>query len=133
MTFMPAYHEGVLSIDLMRFRPEGPNGIMDVMFIRLFEYAKEEGYRTFNMGMAPLSSVGEEIRETSFWQESVAADVFNNIRYMYSFTGLRRYKEKNDPKWEGRYLAYRKRQSLPIANLKATRLISRKKDRILLT
>jgi len=130
MTFMPAYQEGVLSIDLMRFRPDGPNGIMDAMFIRLFEYAKEEGYRTFNMGMAPLSSVGED--ETSFWQERVAADVFNNIRYMYSFTGLRRYKEKYDPKWEGRYLAYRKRQSLPMAILKATRLISRKKDRILL-
>ncbi|WP_313352079.1 phosphatidylglycerol lysyltransferase domain-containing protein, partial [Exiguobacterium sp.] len=84
MTFMPAYQEGVLSIDLMRFRPDGPNGIMDAMFIRLFEYAKDEGYHTFNMGMAPLSSVGED--ETSFWQERVAADVFNNIRYMYSFT-----------------------------------------------
>jgi len=130
MTFMPAYQEGVLSIDLMRFRPDGPNGIMDAMFIRLFDYATEQGYHTFNMGMAPLSSVGED--ETSFWQERVAADVFNNIRYMYSFTGLRRYKEKYDPKWEGRYLAYRKRQSLTIAILKATRLISKKKDRILL-
>ena len=130
MTFMPAYQEGVLSIDLMRFRPDGPNGIMDAMFIRLFDYATEQGYHTFNMGMAPLSSVGED--ETSFWQERVAADVFNNIRYMYSFTGLRRYKEKYDPKWEGRYLAYRKRQSLTIAILKVTRLISKKKDRILL-
>ncbi|MFZ0075276.1 MAG: phosphatidylglycerol lysyltransferase domain-containing protein, partial [Exiguobacterium undae] len=130
MTFMPAYQEGVLSIDLMRFRPDGPNGIMDAMFIRLFDYAKDNGYHTFNMGMAPLSSVGED--ETSFWQERVAADVFNNIRYMYSFTGLRRYKEKYDPKWEGRYLAYRKRQSLTMAILKVTRLISKKKDRILL-
>lgn len=130
MTFMPAYQDGVLSIDLMRFRPDGPNGIMDAMFIRLFEYAKEAGYHTFNMGMAPLSAVGED--ETSFWQERVAADVFNNIRYMYSFTGLRRYKEKYDPKWEGRYLAYRKRQSLTIAILKVTRLISKKKDRVLL-
>lgn len=129
MSLMPAYQEGVLSIDLMRFLPDGPNGIMDAMFIRLFEWAKEEGYTTFNMGMAPLSSVGED--ETSFWQERIAGDVFNNIRYMYSFTGLRRYKEKYDPKWEGRYLAYRKNQSLAMAIWKLTRLISRKSDKII--
>ncbi|GAA3332430.1 hypothetical protein GCM10020331_092520 [Ectobacillus funiculus] len=81
-------------MDLMRYSPEAPNGIMDAMLLHLFEWAKQEGYQYFNIGMAPLSNVG--ISPHSFWSERVAAAIFfNNVRYMYSFSGLRYFKEKN--------------------------------------
>lgn len=43
-----------ISVDLMRFKPGAPNGTMDFIFLSLFEWAKEEGYCIFNIGMSPL-------------------------------------------------------------------------------
>jgi len=75
--------------------------------------------------MAPLSNVG--ISPHSFWYERVAAAIFNNVRYMYSFSGLRFFKEKYKPVWNGKYLAYRKTRSLPGTMLVVTRLIGKQK------
>ena len=57
-TFMPVYQNGSLSVDLMRYYPDAPSGIMDAIFIHLFQWAKENEYHSFNIGMAPLSNVG---------------------------------------------------------------------------
>ena len=43
-----------ISVDLMRFKPGAPSGTMDFIFLSLFEWAKEEGYCIFNIGMSPL-------------------------------------------------------------------------------
>ena len=48
-----------LSVDLMRHRSDGPK-VMDFLFVSLFMRGKEQGYARFNLGMAPLASVGEQ-------------------------------------------------------------------------
>ncbi|MCP1123126.1 bifunctional lysylphosphatidylglycerol flippase/synthetase MprF [Bacillus sp. 3103sda1] len=125
-TLMPVYQDGELSVDLMRYYPNAPGGIMDAIFIHLFQWAKENGYHCFNIGMAPLSNVG--LSAQSFWSERVAAAIFNNVRYTYSFSGLRHFKEKYKPAWSGKYLAFRKNHSLPITMLAVTKLIGKRKD-----
>ncbi|CAM4110119.1 lysylcardiolipin synthase / lysyltransferase [Bacillus manliponensis] len=125
-TFMPVYQDGELSIDLMRYYPDAPSGIMDAMFIHLFHWAKENNYSSFNIGMAPLSNVG--LSAHSFWSERVAAAIFNNVRYTYSFSGLRHFKEKYKPTWSGKYLVFRKNHSLPITMLAVTKLIGKRKE-----
>lgn len=124
MNIMPMYQEGEISIDLMRYSQDAPKGIMDALFIHLFQWGKEQGYTAFNMGMAPLSNVGTSFQ--SFWTERLAAVIFNNVRYMYSFSGLRSFKEKYKPVWRGKYLAYRKNRSLPATMFLVTRLIGRR-------
>ncbi|MGE4560144.1 MAG: bifunctional lysylphosphatidylglycerol flippase/synthetase MprF, partial [Desulfobulbus sp.] len=44
-----------VSIDLMRFLPDAPNGTMDYLFISLLLWGKQQGYGWFNLGMAPLA------------------------------------------------------------------------------
>ncbi len=59
-SLMPMYDNGErISVDLMRYRPGAPSGTMDFLFLSLFEWAKQEGYRVFNLGMSPLSNVGQ--------------------------------------------------------------------------
>ncbi|MBO9128304.1 bifunctional lysylphosphatidylglycerol flippase/synthetase MprF [Bacillus sp. 165] len=123
VTLMPAYRDCYISVDLMRHHQKAPSGIMDAMFIHLFHWAKQEGYRFFNIGMAPLSNVG--ISPHSFWSEKVAAAIFNNVRYTYSFSGLRSFKDKYKPNWSGKYLAFQKNHSLPATMLSLTKLISK--------
>ncbi|WP_410991198.1 bifunctional lysylphosphatidylglycerol flippase/synthetase MprF [Bacillus cereus] len=125
-TFMPLYQNGTLSVDLMRYYPDAPSGIMDAIFIHLFQWAKENEYHLFNIGMAPLSNVGLSVQ--SFWSERVAAAIFNNVHYTYSFSGLRHFKQKYKPIWSGKYLAFRKNHSLPITVLAVKKLIDKRKS-----
>jgi phosphatidylglycerol lysyltransferase len=124
-TFCPSYDGGnVLSIDLMRHLPDTPNGTMDYLFVSILEWAKESGYQQFNLGMAPLSSVGQS--HNAMRVEKIANIVFHHGGHWYGFEGLRRYKEKFKPKWEPRYLAYPAGVSLPILTLELAVLVSRK-------
>ncbi|WP_370872375.1 bifunctional lysylphosphatidylglycerol flippase/synthetase MprF [Paenibacillus zeirhizosphaerae] len=123
----PAYdHKQTVSIDLMRHLPDAPNGTMDFLFTRVMEWAKDEGYVMFNLGMAPLSSVGQS--ERALREEKLARLVFQYGSHWYGFQGLRRYKEKFSPAWEPRYLAYPASISLPILTVELMYLVSRKMD-----
>lgn len=128
MSLMPCYDGGkVISIDLMRHLPDVPNGTMDVMFIHLLEWAKEHGYEKFNLGMAPLSSVGKNTK--ALREEKIARLAFQYGNYWYSFQGLRHYKDKFSPEWEPRYLAYPQSVSLPLLMLDLAFLIGKKREK----
>ncbi|ANS77355.1 lysyltransferase [Paenibacillus yonginensis] len=125
----PSYDGGeTVSIDLMRHRPDLPNGTMDNLFIRLLEWSKENGFKVFNLGNAPLSSVGQKDR--ALREERLAGLVFQHGGHWYGFKGLRKYKEKFNPQWEPRYLAYPASTYLSVLTLDLVRLVSRKVKRI---
>jgi phosphatidylglycerol lysyltransferase len=92
-----------LSIDLMRHRESAPPGVMDYLFLELMLWGSAEGYRWFNLGMAPLS--GLEARALAPLWSRLGALVFRHGEQLYNFQGLRQYKAKFDPVWEPRYLA----------------------------
>ncbi|QHW29571.1 bifunctional lysylphosphatidylglycerol flippase/synthetase MprF [Paenibacillus rhizovicinus] len=124
-TLAPSYdNDRSISVDLMRHLPTTPNGTMDQLFVCLLEWAKTEGFETFNLGMAPLSSVGQA--QAAIREEKIAHAVFKHGGYWYGFRGLRKYKEKFYPVWEPRYLAYPRSVSLPILLLELVRLIARR-------
>ncbi|WP_318506542.1 bifunctional lysylphosphatidylglycerol flippase/synthetase MprF [Bacillus sp. T3] len=127
-SLMPVYDNNqTISVDLMRFIPSSPSGTMDFIFLSLFEWAKEKGYNQFNLGMAPLSNVG--LSKYSFFSEKVAAQIYLHGQVFYHFQGLRKFKEKyNVTTWVPKYLAYRKRTSLPITMAQVTILIGKGKD-----
>ncbi|MDA8165208.1 MAG: bifunctional lysylphosphatidylglycerol flippase/synthetase MprF, partial [Desulfobacteraceae bacterium] len=55
---LPGGQQEELSIDLMRFRPrESPAGIMDFLLAELMLWGRGQGYRWFNLGMAPLAGL----------------------------------------------------------------------------
>ncbi|MCJ8012889.1 bifunctional lysylphosphatidylglycerol flippase/synthetase MprF [Paenibacillus sp. KQZ6P-2] len=121
----PGYDEGrTMSIDLMRHLSGTPNGTMDYLFVKLMEWCKEQGYEIFNLGNAPLSSVGES--KSALREERLAALVFQYGGHWYGFKGLRRYKEKFTPEWEPRFLAYPSWVSLPVLTVDLVRLVSRR-------
>jgi phosphatidylglycerol lysyltransferase len=111
-----------LSFDLMRYLPESPHGVMDYLFIQLMFWGKQEGYRWFNLGMAPLSGLGDRVL-SPLWSR-LGAFVFRHGEHFYNFQGLRQYKEKFDPDWEPRYLATPAGLALPRILTNLTTLIS---------
>jgi phosphatidylglycerol lysyltransferase len=92
-----------LSVDLMRYRHEAPTGVMDYLFAKLMLWGAQDGYRWFNLGMAPLS--GLENRSLAPLWNKAGSFVFRHGEDFYNFEGLRLYKEKFHPVWEPKYLA----------------------------
>jgi phosphatidylglycerol lysyltransferase len=126
MSIMYVYDDyQTISVDLMRFRPETPSGTVDFLFLCLFDWAKEKGYGRFNMGMAPLANVG--LSKFAFLSEKIAAQIFLHGHFIYHFQGLRKFKEKYTNIWEPKYLAYRRKSSLPFIMAQVTLLISKKR------
>ncbi len=99
----PGTPGGELSIDLMRYRPEAPQGIMDFLFLHLMLWGQEQQFQWFNLGMAPLAGMADH-HLAPLWNR-LGAFVFRHGEHFYNFNGLRSYKEKFQPLWEPRYLA----------------------------
>lgn len=91
------------SIDLMRYGTEAPRGVMDYLFVELMLWGKKEGYRWFNLGMAPLAGL-EGHPLAPFWHK-LGRLVHRYGETFYNFEGLRRYKDKFGPQWRPRYMA----------------------------
>jgi phosphatidylglycerol lysyltransferase len=112
-----------MSVDLMRFTPDAPAGLMDYLFVELILSAKAEGFRWFNLGMAPLS--GLDSRALAPLWTKVGALVFRHGDQFYNFQGLRDYKDKFDPVWEPRYVASPGGLALPRILANVATLVSR--------
>ncbi|WP_235993147.1 bifunctional lysylphosphatidylglycerol flippase/synthetase MprF [Heyndrickxia sporothermodurans] len=127
VSIMPVYdNHTTLSIDLMRYIPNVTSGTMDFIFINLFEWAKLKGYKRFNLGMAPLANVG--LSKYSFMGEKLASQIYTHGNFVYHFKGLKKFKEKYASSWEPKYLAYRKKTSLPITMIQIALLIAKKRS-----
>lgn len=123
-TLMPTYFNDAISVDLIRWLPELDLPLMDGLYLHMLSWGKEKGYRSFNMGMATLSNVGQ--LHYSYLRERLAGRIFEHFNGLYRFQGLRRYKEKYGPNWEPRFLVYRKDASLWQSMIKVMRVIRHK-------
>src|SRR6185295_7765245 len=112
-----------LSVDLMRHTLDAPAGVMDYLFLALMLWGSGQGYRWFNLGMAPLA--GLEARAIAPLWSRLGALVFRHGEHFYNFQGLRQYKDKFDPVWEPRYLACPGGFALPLVLADIAALISR--------
>ena len=121
---MPNKNPEVLTIDLMRYDLEkNVNSMMDFLFLNLFIYGKENSYKYFNLGMAPLSNVG--LMKSAYLTERLAYLVYKHGSRFYSFKGLRNYKQKYASLWLPKYMAYAKGNWL-LYSLLAVALVDKK-------
>ncbi len=111
VNMVPTHGTPETSADLMRRRTDAPNGIMDYLFVKLFQAEKERGFERFNMGMAPMSGFRE--REAATLEERAVHFFFQRLNFLFSYQGLRHYKGKFATVWEPRYVLHRNARDLP--------------------
>ncbi|GLY15883.1 bifunctional lysylphosphatidylglycerol flippase/synthetase MprF [Kineosporia rhizophila] len=115
-----ARHE--VKVDLMRRRQEAPRTVMTHLFVESMNWSKENGYETFNIGMAPL--YGLNIDGTgSFW-ERMGSLLWTHGEHFYNFQGLRQFKERFSPVWETRYVASFGGPALPVIMIDVAILVA---------
>lgn len=105
---IPSYRSPAGNFDLMRRRPDAPNGAMDALFVAMIERFRDAGLEKMSLGMVPFVGAGGE---------TLAARA---IRLLYergerafNSQGLFRFKNKWHPEWEPRYLVYQSDVDLP--------------------
>jgi phosphatidylglycerol lysyltransferase len=111
-----------LSVDLMRYNDDAPKGIVDYMLIECMLWGKAQGFRWFNLGMAPLSGLEEHALAPTWHKLGRIVQRYGET--FYNFEGLRKFKEKFDPVWRPRYLAAPDGLAMAGALLDVTALIS---------
>ena len=111
-----------LSVDLMRYSAAAPKGVVDFMLIECMLWGRAQGFRWFNLGMAPLSGLEEHALAPAWHKLGRMVQRYGET--FYNFEGLRKFKQKFDPVWRPRYLAAPDGLAMAGALLDVTALIS---------
>lgn len=111
-----------ITVDLMRYMPNVHKLLMDALFAKLLMAGKEEGYKWFNLGAAPLSGLSGS-RLASRWNR-FGSFIYKRGADLYHFDGLKAFKEKFDPVWTPHYMVCPGGLETPRALLDATTLIN---------
>jgi phosphatidylglycerol lysyltransferase len=115
-------NQGDAFIDLMRHVPDTHRGMMDLLFVRIMEHMKGEGFRSLNLGMAPLAGLSTH-RRAPLWNH-IGGRIFRNGERFYNFQGVLAFKSKFDPEWQPRYLAVSGGRMPVVALFDVTKLIA---------
>lgn len=91
-----------LEADLMRYSDAAPTGVMRYLLAEMMLWGKENGYKWFNLGTAPLSGM-RTAAEAPVWHKLANAVRGYGERF-YNFQGIRDFKERFHPEWEPRFL-----------------------------
>ena len=107
------------AVDLMRHRSYSEKGIMDFLFVSLFQWAKKKGFSSFNLGLSAFSGVGENPKDPA--PQRTLNFIYKNVNRFYNFKGLHAFKEKFHPTWSPRYLVYPGVGNLPAVSISLLR------------
>ncbi len=111
LNIVPEYARSEVGIDLMRRLGTVPSGGMEALFVALFQWAKAKGYATVSLGLSALAGVGERSSDPA--AERALHAIYANVDQFYNFKGLHGFKQKFQPLWSPRYLAFTSYTALP--------------------
>lgn len=110
-----------VQVDLMRRLPDGPNTVMTYLFVECILWAKEKGFSSFNLGMAPLSGLRTDAT-APFW-DRIGNLLWKHGEQFYNFKGLRAFKQGFGPQWRTCYVAAPGGPALPNAMMNVATLV----------
>lgn len=102
LNLIPDYAPDECTYDMIRRTTDAPNGSMDLLMLKLIEYAKVNGRKFVNLGMAPLAGL-ENPDNTA---EQIMKFAYNKIGSFKHYQSLRFFKEKYADSWNNKYLVY---------------------------
>ena len=111
-----------LSLDLIRYHPNGPNFAMDALFAEIMLWGKARGFAWFSLGAAPFSGIDSRHLAT-VWNR-IGSFIYAHGEHFYHFEGLRAFKQKFDPDWQPNYLASSRGIAVPKILYEVNLLIS---------
>ena len=95
----------------MRKLDDAESGVMEFLFVSLFQHYQKLNYDGFNLGLSALSGLKENCQSPRL--EGGLDYLYEHLNRFYNFQGVHSFKDKFDPRWESRYLVYPSFAALP--------------------
>jgi lysylphosphatidylglycerol synthetase-like protein (DUF2156 family) len=121
-SWLPTYRDGAVigwTLEFMRRRPDGMNGVMEFLIASMALRSQEEGVEFVSLSVAPLAVSGDE--ETAEELPAVLASLARILEPAYGFRSLAAFKEKFQPTLQPLVLAYADPISLPAIGVAVAR------------
>lgn len=118
-SWMPGYRGGAVhgwTLDFMRRRIDGPNGVMEYVIAGAAERARDDGMSYLSLSAAPLARTTTADAPDSA-VEAVLSMLASSLEEMYGFRSLLAFKRKFQPELRPLLLAYPDPVSLPAIGL----------------
>ncbi len=92
--------------DFLRQRQHSLPNTNDFLLTSLLAWLPTQGYKRLNLGLSPLAGLAGD-RDADTMVDNILKLAYQNGDRFYSFSGLHRFKDKYEPVWSDRYVAYR--------------------------
>ncbi|MEO6135712.1 MAG: phosphatidylglycerol lysyltransferase domain-containing protein [Ginsengibacter sp.] len=102
LNIIPDYAPEEATYDLIRKTVDAPGGVNDGLIIALIAYCKSENIKYLNLGLAPLSGIGQ----AKGLPEKTLKFAYEKLQQFRHYRGLRDFKDKFSPTWSNKYLVY---------------------------
>lgn len=115
-SWMPSWQDGRLTgwtLDFMRRRPDGPNGLMEFVIARAALRAKEAGLVELSLSGAPLATKPDAADGERTVLSSLLGWMAHVLEPVYGFASLFRFKSKFHPEYRTIHMAYSDPVELP--------------------
>lgn len=109
-SFFPYNKHKALSLDIMIKDRHAPNGTLETLLVKSFQQFRERGVEEVSLGLAALTHLeqldylGRTQQETL--PEKAMRLLKERFKHFYDYQSLASFKNKFQPRWEPRYLAY---------------------------
>lgn len=118
-SWMPGFRHGRVvgwTLDFMRRRVDGPNGVMEFVIAGAAERARDDGMEYLSLSGAPLArTTAPDAPDSTL--ESVLSLLATSLESMYGFRSLLKFKRKFQPELRPLLLAYPGPVALPAIGL----------------
>jgi len=108
--------------DLLRSSHEAPAALEDYLLLEAMLWAKEKGFKWFNLGTAPLLDVQES--PLAPFKDKIA-QILSPYAHVSSLGDIRKEKERFNPEWAPQYLAASANLPLSVAIANTLALIAK--------
>ncbi|MEO5723698.1 MAG: phosphatidylglycerol lysyltransferase domain-containing protein [Ilumatobacteraceae bacterium] len=105
---VPTFKGNDGNFDMMRRDPDAPNGVMEYLFVAMIRRFRDDGRSGMTLGLAPMANItGDSVRDRAMRL------AYERGERLFSYQGLRRFKDKWNPQWVPLYLGYHVESDLP--------------------
>jgi phosphatidylglycerol lysyltransferase len=108
--------------DLLRSSHDAPAALEDYLLLEMMLWAKEKGFKWFNLGTAPLLNM-EESPLAPF--KDKVAQILSPYAHVLKLPDIRKEKERFNPEWFPKYLAASANLPLSVAFANTQGLIAK--------
>lgn len=91
--------------DMLRHTKDCLSNTNDFILTNFIKLMREQGYKRVNLGLSPLVGLENQAEKTML--DTFLYFAYANGDRFYSFSGLHRFKNKYEPEWSNRYIAYK--------------------------